>query len=156
MRSEPRRRLGIWCLVSVLLVGLSLPRFGFVWHDHEHPDEEHDEPQLLRLLASSEASHPVLHPPQHQAHHHTDASDVVLTAVDPSNVHAHYVDASLLVFIRALCPLTPTFLCVSLPPPNRQVFWARRLAPLPARAPPASLLLISRYCSTRGRALHVI
>lgn len=61
-RSGTHQRLGVLCLVVILLAGLSLPRFGLVWHDHEDPDEEHDYHQLLRLLESSQASHPVHHP----------------------------------------------------------------------------------------------
>ena len=143
-------RLSILGLVVLLLTGLSLPRFGLVWHDHDGSDDDHPDYQLLTLLASSQAPHP-----DHQAHHHTDTSHVSLSSADTANVHAHYVDASLLVFYCLWHPLTLTLRRVSLRPRRCRIFLARRIAPLPARAPPCSLLLTLFCCATRARGLSV-
>ena len=151
VRSDTLQRLGTLCLVGILLAALSLPRFGLVWHDHEDPDEDHNFHQLLRLLASSQAYHPIHHP-----HHHADASHVFLSSANTPHVHGHYVDDSLLVFFCLSRPLTLTLLRVSLRPHRRRVLWARRLAPLPARVPPDPLLLVSSCFATRGRGLSSV
>src|SRR5215831_1012092 len=109
-------RLSSLCLVGLLLVTLVVPRFGLVWHDHEDPDEDHPDDQLLRLLASSQASHPRHHP-----HQHSETSHVSLSAAETANLHGHYVDASLLVFVCLCHPLTLTLLRVSLRPHRRRV-----------------------------------
>ena len=144
VRSGTPQRLGTLCLAVLLLVGLSLPRFGLVWHDHEDPDEDHPDYQLLRLLASPQASHPSHHP-----HHHIDMSHVSLSSAETANVHGHYVDASLLVFFCLCHPLTLILLRVSLRPHRRRVLFTRHIAPLLARAPPSPLLLIPSCCATR-------
>jgi hypothetical protein len=59
----------------------------------------------------------------------------------------------LLVFFCLQHLLTLTLLRVPLRPARRRLSWVRRLVPLPARAPPGSLLLISLYCTARGGGL---
>lgn len=144
MRSGTHQRIGTLCLAVLLLVGLSLPRFGLVWHDHEDPDEDHPDYQLLGLLGSSHASHP-----DHHSHRPTDTSHVSLIAADMVNVHGHYVDASLLVFFCLCHPLTLTLLRMSLHRHHRRVLFTRHIAPLLARAPPTPLLLIPSFFATR-------
>ena len=135
-------RLSSLCLVGLLLLTLAVPRFGLVWHDHEDPDEDHPDDQLLRLLASSQASHP-----RHHSHQHSETSHVSLSAAETANLHGHYVDASLLVFVCLYHPLTLTLLRVSLRPQRRRVLFTRHIAPLLARAPPNPLLCILSCCA---------
>src|SRR5262249_8911281 len=142
------RRLSILGLVGLLLAALSMPRFGLVWHEHEHPDADHPQHQLLRLLTASQGPHP----PDH-AHHHAADSQVCLSSVETSHVHGHYVNDSLLVLYGLHPPLTLLLLRVFLRPYQRRVWLARHRARLVARAPPTSPRLVSSCFSTGVRSL---
>lgn len=148
LRSRTAQRLSAVCLTGVLLLGLTLPRFGLVWHNHEDPDAEHDHDHLHRLLALSQASHPLYH-----THPHAAPSAIALTAADTLNLHSHYVADSLLILFCFQQPLTQTLLRAAWRTSRRRILWVRRLAPLPARAPPGSYPLISAYFTASARAL---
>jgi hypothetical protein len=141
-------RLGSWCLLGCLLMALSVPRFGLVWHEHEDPDDDHPEAQLLKLLASSRASHP-----HHQPSRHSETAHVSLSSAETPNLHGHYVAASLLVFCSLSPPLMLTLLRVSLRLQRHLVLCTHHIATLFARGPPRHLLRIPSCCANSVRGL---
>jgi hypothetical protein len=150
MRSDLRRPLGIFPLIGLFLLALSLPRFGFLGHSHPGGEGAHTHTaQALRRAARlSQApsadghrhSHPHPHTHAHGPTHPVEGDKTVRLAGNPApGVHTHYFDDSLPV--GGWCPpvLLLTVLAIFLRPCRRASPGSRQLAPPTARAPPVRL-----------------
>ena len=159
MRSDYLRPLGMFSLIGLFLLALSLPRFGFLGHSHPGGEEAHTHAaQALRHAARlSQASladlhghshpHPHTHAHEHShvashthapgpAHHWGGEQTARLADHAAPSIHTHYFDDSLPVGGWCLPVLLLTVLALSLRPCRRESPGSRQLAPPTARAPP--------------------
>ena len=126
-----------YALLSVLLVGVFLvitvvPRFGTLWHTHEHGREEHTHTHLF-TTPEAHTHDPAVGP---QAHHHEDIEPVALSESEDADFHWHAFADSLpvgavdpLPFFLTLCAVfLEVYRCIS--------YQSRLLLFTSARAPP--------------------
>jgi hypothetical protein len=139
VRSYRPPRVYAWqyALLRVLLAGIFLlttvaPRFGTLWHTHEHGREEHTHQHLFTAPEAHTHDHPFGQHP----HHHEDIEPVTLSESEDADLHWHAFANSLpvgtvdpLLFFLVWCAV---FLlvddCIS--------YWSRRILFTSARAPP--------------------
>jgi hypothetical protein len=133
----PRAYAWQYALLSVLLAGSFLvttvvPRFGTLWHTHEHGREEHTHTHLF----TTPEAHTYDHPVGPHAHHHADIEPVALSESEEADLHWHAFADSLpvgavhpLQFFLVWCAVfLVVYGCIS--------YRSRRLLFTSARAPP--------------------
>ena len=161
MRCDSLRHGGIFVLVGVFLIALSLPRFGLLWHTH--PGDEaahtHDPHVLAHETPTSHTHHPAphdhAHPETHDhgrdhghdharlVHEHEHASDLAEDAevrlgdATSHGLHVHYFNNSLPAGCCLLLLPRLIVLAVALQSCSGESLLARHLSPPTARAPPA-------------------